>query len=150
MRAGSDSRNHQEHMARVIRDNLDPKQLGTAGQASLKLENDPRITRIGRVIRRLSLDELPQLVNVLRGEMSMVGPRPALPYEVEMYQEWHKRRLEALPGITGWWQVRGRNRVSFDEMVRMDIYYLDHSSLWLDIKILLLTPMAALSGKGAG
>ena len=121
-----------------------------SGPSSLKLAHDPRITRVGRVIRKLSIDELPQLVNVLRGEMSLVGPRPGLPYELAMYQEWQKRRLEALPGLTGWWQVKGRNRVSFDEMVRMDLYYMDHSSFWLDVRILLLTPWAALSGKGAG
>ena len=82
--------------------------------------------------------------------MSLVGPRPALPYEVELYQEWHRRRLEALPGLTGWWQVKGRCRVAFDEAVRMDIYYIDHRSLWLDLKILWLTPWAVLAGKGAG
>ena len=150
MRDASDSGAHRAHMERVIRENLDPQQAGGSGPSSLKLAHDPRITRVGRVIRKLSIDELPQLVNVLRGEMSLVGPRPGLPYELAMYQEWQKRRLEALPGLTGWWQVKGRNRVSFDEMVRMDLYYMDHSSFWLDVRILLLTPWAALSGKGAG
>ena len=109
-----------------------------------------RLTRLGRLLRKTSIDELPQLFNVLRGEMSLVGPRPPLPYEAELYQDWHKRRFEALPGITGWWQVKGRNRVSFDEMVRMDLYYAEHSSLWLDLRILLQTPWAVISGRGAG
>ena len=82
--------------------------------------------------------------------MSLVGPRPAIPYEVELYQDWHKRRLEAIPGITGTWQVKGRNRVGFDEMVRMDIRYIETQSFWLDIRILLQTPLAVVTGKGAG
>jgi lipopolysaccharide/colanic/teichoic acid biosynthesis glycosyltransferase len=90
------------------------------------------------------------LFNVLRGEMTLVGPRPDVPYAVELYKEWHKRRFECLPGITGWWQVKGRNRVSYDEMVRMDIYYIEHMSLSLDLKILFLTPWALISGEGAG
>jgi lipopolysaccharide/colanic/teichoic acid biosynthesis glycosyltransferase len=118
--------------------------------ASLKMAGDPRITRVGRLIRKTSLDELPQLFNVLRGEMSLVGPRPPLPYEVELYQDWHRRRLETLPGITGWWQVKGRNRVSFDEMVRMDLHYMERWSFWFDFHILLLTPWAVVSGRGAG
>ena len=112
--------------------------------------DDPRATPVGRVLRRLRLDELPQLVNVLRGEMSLVGPRPPLLYEVEEYKDWHKRRFEAIPGITGLWQVEGRNRVSFDEMVRMDLDYIEHRSIWLDIKLLIQTPLAVVSGKGAG
>jgi exopolysaccharide biosynthesis polyprenyl glycosylphosphotransferase len=150
MRADTDATLHKAHMARLIKENLSPAQLEGNGGGSLKMADDPRITRVGRIIRKTSIDELPQLINVLRGEMSLVGPRPALPYEVELYEEWHKRRLEALPGITGWWQVKGRNRVSFDEMVRMDLYYIEHTSFWLDLKILLLTPGAALSGEGAG
>jgi lipopolysaccharide/colanic/teichoic acid biosynthesis glycosyltransferase len=82
--------------------------------------------------------------------MSLVGPRPPLPYEVDLYKDWHRRRLEAIPGLTGWWQVKGRNRVSFDEAVRMDLYYLEHVSFWLDLKILLMTPQAVFSGRGAG
>jgi len=92
---------------------------------------------------------LPQLLNVLKGEMSLVGPRPPLQYEVQEYQNWHKARLAARPGITGWWQVKGRSRVPFDEMVRMDIYYVEHRSLSFDFKILLLTPWAVISGVGA-
>ena len=115
-----------------------------------KIKNDRRITRVGRFLRRTSLDELPQLVNVLKGEMSLVGPRPAIPYELAAYQAWHRRRvLQAKPGITGLWQVAGRSRVRFDEMVRMDLRYATSWTPWLDIKILLLTPLAVLRGTGA-
>jgi lipopolysaccharide/colanic/teichoic acid biosynthesis glycosyltransferase len=117
----------------------------------LKIAHDPRVTPVGRVLRKTSLDELPQFINTLRGEMSLVGPRPPLPYEVEQYQRWHRRRvLDAKPGITGLWQVTGRSRTTFDEMVRLDLRYARTSSLWTDIKILLATPLAVLSGKGAG
>jgi lipopolysaccharide/colanic/teichoic acid biosynthesis glycosyltransferase len=122
----------------------------TNGTTVIKLTNDPRITRVGRFLRRTSLDELPQFCNVLRGEMSLVGPRPPIPYEVDSYQSWHRGRvLEAKPGITGLWQVTGRGRVSFDEMVRLDLQYARTWSLWLDIKILLKTPRAVLFGEGA-
>jgi lipopolysaccharide/colanic/teichoic acid biosynthesis glycosyltransferase len=115
-----------------------------------KLTNDDRITRIGHVIRRTSLDELPQLWNVVRGDMSLVGPRPALPYEVQQYKPWHRERvLDAKPGITGLWQVVGRSRTTFDEMVRLDLRYARTMSLWTDIKILLATPAAVITGKGA-
>jgi lipopolysaccharide/colanic/teichoic acid biosynthesis glycosyltransferase len=115
-----------------------------------KITNDPRVTPIGRVLRKTSLDELPQLWNVLRGEMSLVGPRPPLAYEVEQYKAWHLRRvLDATPGLTGLWQVSGRSRMTFDEMVRLDLRYVRSSSFWTDIKILLATPRAVISGKGA-
>jgi lipopolysaccharide/colanic/teichoic acid biosynthesis glycosyltransferase len=115
-----------------------------------RLPDDPRITRVGRFLRRSSLDELPQLWNVLCGQMSLVGPRPPLPYEVACYQPWQRRRLDVRPGITGYWQVRGRGRVTFDEMCRMDLSYISHRSFGLDLWILLKTPAALLSGKGAG
>jgi lipopolysaccharide/colanic/teichoic acid biosynthesis glycosyltransferase len=115
-----------------------------------KLAHDPRVTSVGRFLRRTSLDELPQFINVLKGEMSLVGPRPPLPYEVECYDIWHRTRLlAARPGITGLWQVSGRSRVQFDDMVRMDLRYASTWSLWLDIKILIRTPQAVLSGNGA-
>ena len=115
-----------------------------------KLTSDPRITPIGRFLRNTSLDELPQLWNVLRGEMSLVGPRPPLGYEVQQYKPWHRHRvLEAKPGITGLWQVTGRSRTTFDEMVRLDLRYARGRSLWADIKILLATPVAVIKGKGA-
>src|SRR4029077_16034321 len=115
-----------------------------------KLTNDPRVTRIGRFLRRTSLDELPQFLNVLKGQMSLVGPRPPIPYEVEVYETWHRRRLLAVkPGITGLWQVKGRSRTTFDEMVRLDLQYARNVSLRTDLSILLATPRAVLSGKGA-
>lgn len=115
-----------------------------------KVKNDPRITRFGRSLRRSSLDELPQLLNVLRGDMSIVGPRPPIPYEVESYDIWHRKRLDMRPGITGLWQVSGRNRLTFDEMVRADLYYIENWSPWLDLKIIMLTLPAMLRGDGAG
>jgi lipopolysaccharide/colanic/teichoic acid biosynthesis glycosyltransferase len=114
-----------------------------------KLTNDPRVTRIGRLLRKFSLDELPQLLNVLKGEMSLVGPRPVPPYEVACYGSSHQRRLAALPGITGFWQVKGRCQVPFEEMIRMDVEYIQNASLWLDLKILCLTIPAVLSRRGA-
>jgi exopolysaccharide biosynthesis polyprenyl glycosylphosphotransferase len=113
-----------------------------------KLVHDSRVTPVGRWLRRFSLDELPQLINVLRGEMSLIGPRPALPYELDLYEEWHRRRLDAVPGITGLWQVSGRNRLSFDEMVRLDVQYLEDWSLVSDLKILARTVPVLLRGSG--
>ncbi len=150
MRSDADPKVHEAYIRRLIKENTGLEDVENDGQRSLKMEHDPRITRVGRFIRKTSIDELPQLLNVLRGEMSLVGPRPPLPYEVALYEEWHKQRLEVPPGITGWWQVKGRNRVSFDEMIRMDLYYIKHRSFSLDLKILFLTPRAVLSGKGAG
>ena len=149
MRVDADPSIHREYVTRLIKENTQPLQF-QHGKPTLKMGDDPRITRLGRLIRKTSLDELPQFFNVLRGEMSLVGPRPPLPYELEQYQAWHKRRLEALPGITGLWQVKGRNQVSFDEMVRMDLEYIQHQSIWRDILILLQTPWVAISGRGAG
>jgi lipopolysaccharide/colanic/teichoic acid biosynthesis glycosyltransferase len=126
------------------------KQGTQTSDTVFKLSNDPRVTPIGRLLRATSLDELPQFLNVLRGEMSLVGPRPPLPYELEQYKPWHCRRvLEAKPGITGLWQVTGRSRTTFDDMVRLDLRYVRTCSLWTDIKILLATPRAVISGKGA-
>ena len=110
---------------------------------------DPRVTPLGYLLRRSSIDELPQFINVLRGEMSLVGPRPPIPYEVGLYQPWHLGRLDTLPGITGLWQVRGRSRVTFDRMVQMDLEYIQKQSFWYDIRLLFLTIPAVLSRKGA-
>ena len=118
------------------------------GGRSFKMKEDPRITRFGRFLRKSSLDELPQLFNVLRGDMSLVGPRPPIEYEVEYYQEWHKQRLQAKPGITGLWQVSGRSQVPFDEMVMLDIHYTEHWSLLLDLKIFLKTIPVVFLGVG--
>ena len=122
-----------------------------AGFSSVyKMTNDPRVTPVGRFLRKTSLDELPQFINVLKGDMSLVGPRPPIPYEFETYDTWHRRRvLEAKPGITGLWQVLGRSRTTFDEMVRLDLQYIRDQSFWLDLKILVKTPAAVLSGSGA-
>jgi lipopolysaccharide/colanic/teichoic acid biosynthesis glycosyltransferase len=149
MRVNADPRPHHEFVTRFIRSSA---QLHPAGRKALfKLTNDPQVTPLGRILRKTSLDELPQLWNVLRGDMSLVGPRPPLAYEVEQYQPWHWRRvLDAKPGITGLWQVMGRSRTTFDEMVRLDLRYVRTSSLWNDVKILLATPRAVISAKGAG
>ncbi|HLQ75947.1 MAG TPA: sugar transferase, partial [Terriglobia bacterium] len=115
-----------------------------------KIQNDPRITPFGRILRATSLDELPQFIHVLSGRMSLVGPRPPIPYEYECYQPWHRRRiLDAKPGITGMWQVHGRSRTTFDDMVRMDLRYIRGRSIWIDLKILLKTPWAVIGGHGA-
>jgi lipopolysaccharide/colanic/teichoic acid biosynthesis glycosyltransferase len=115
-----------------------------------KLTGDARVTPVGRFLRKTSLDELPQLFNVLTGEMSLVGPRPPIRYELDAYDIWHRRRLlEAKPGITGLWQVTGRSRLRFDDMVRLDLQYATAWSLWLDLKILLRTARVVVSGAGA-
>lgn len=121
----------------------------SAGTKKYKLERDPRITRIGHLLRKTSLDELPQLWNVLKGDMSLVGPRPAIPYEVEMYEEWHEQRLQTIQGLTGYWQISGRNAINFDEMVRLDIEYINRQSIWLDLRILLFTLPTVLLRRGA-
>ncbi len=125
------------------------KQWNEASVPLFKLRNDPRLTWPGRALRRLSLDELPQLWNVLCGEMSLVGPRPALPNEVLSYSEWHRQRLEVCQGATGLWQVSGRSELTFDEMVALDLYYIERWSPWLDLVILLRTIPATLTGRGA-
>ncbi len=125
------------------------RQLNEAEGPLFKIKDDPRITRVGRWIRRLSIDELPQILNVIRGEMSLVGPRPPLPEEVDEYRQWQKQRLRAKPGITGLWQVSGRSNIPYDEMLKFDLYYIENWSLWLDIKIILRTVTAVLGGHGA-
>jgi lipopolysaccharide/colanic/teichoic acid biosynthesis glycosyltransferase len=147
MHNGSGNQPHQEHVQRLIRENISPLD----GEApTLKLKNDARVTPLGRVLRSLSLDELPQLINVLRDEMSLVGPRPPMSYEYELYDERHKARMRVLPGITGLWQVTARNQVSFEEMVQIDIAYAQSTSIWLDLKIMLLTPIEMFRGRGGG
>ena len=146
----SDHRIHEEYVQRFIMGAPDTEQAGGNQQKLYKLTADPRITPIGRILRNSSLDELPQFINVLLGQMSLVGPRPPVQYEFNRYDLWHKQRLSAVkPGITGLWQVDGRSRVKFDEMVRLDIRYARSWSLWLDIKILFYTPRAVVTGSGA-
>jgi lipopolysaccharide/colanic/teichoic acid biosynthesis glycosyltransferase len=123
--------------------------LEKAKKAKKQPPSDPRITPVGNFLRRSSIDELPQLFNVLRGEMSLVGPRPPIPYEVGLYQPWHLKRLDTLPGMTGFWQVYGRSRVTFERMVEMDLEYIEKQSFWYDIKLLFLTIPAVLNRKGA-
>ncbi|MEX2459405.1 MAG: sugar transferase [Actinomycetota bacterium] len=143
MAADADASLHEEFVANHIR-RTSEEQLGLPEGRLFKLEDDPRITKVGKVLRRLSFDELPQLFNVLRGEMSLVGPRPALPFEVGLYEDWHRRRLEVRPGMTGPWQVGGRGRLTFDDMVRLDIQYIETWSPLVDVLILLRTVPAML------
>jgi len=146
----NDSSEHKEYVRRFIRGKAKPGNGDAVQEKVFKLTDDPRITPVGRFLRRTSLDELPQFWNVLKGEMSLVGPRPALPYEFETYDLWHKRRVwEMKPGITGLWQVSARSKTSFDEMVRLDIRYVNAWSLWLDLRLILKTPKVVLSGEGA-
>jgi len=151
MRTNADERVHREYVASLIKGKHDDINQGDADKPHFKLKSDSRVTRVGKIIRKTSIDELPQLYNVLKGDMSLVGPRPPIPYETDNYQSWHLRRvLEGRPGITGLWQVEGRNRVPFDEMVRMDMRYTRTWSLWLDLKILAKTVTAVLRFDGEG
>jgi exopolysaccharide biosynthesis polyprenyl glycosylphosphotransferase len=150
MYVDSDNKIHQDYVAKFIVGAAEAKCSNGQNHTLYKLTADPRITPVGRFLRNTSLDELPQLLNVLCGEMSLVGPRPPVIYEFERYHLWHRQRLLAVrPGITGLWQVDGRSRVKFDDMVRLDIRYARTWSLWLDCKILLQTPRAVLTGAGA-
>ncbi len=149
MYVNNDPKIHQEFVQKYIEGNASQKSQAAA-PAVYKITSDPRVTLIGRLLRKSSLDEVPQFWNVLQGTMSLVGPRPPVPYEFEMYDVWHRRRvLEVKPGVTGLWQVSGRSRLTFDDMVRLDLQYCRTWSLWLDIKILLATPNAVISGEGA-
>ncbi|MBI5029990.1 MAG: sugar transferase [Chloroflexi bacterium] len=118
-------------------------------EAILKLKNDPRVTPIGRILRKYSLNELPLLLSVLRGDMSLVGPRPALPYELAYDEDWYKRRLEVTPGLVGVWQLQRTYPSNFEEMAKLDIWYIEHQSLWLDLRIILETIPASFGGHGA-
>jgi len=150
MKCVNDRSIHQEYVRRFIAGEADSARVDHNQNVVYKIQDDARVTRVGKFLRKTSLDELPQFINVLKGEMSLVGPRPPIPYELEAYQIWHRRRvLEAKPGITGLWQVNGRSRITFNEMVRLDLQYAKTWSLWLDIKILLQTPRAVLFGEGA-
>lgn len=150
MHHSASSEPHRDYLHAFIKnDHEHMDKMQTANNQVRKLSHDPRVTRIGRFLRISSIDEIPQLWNVLKGDMSLVGPRPPIPYEVEMYEPWHQRRLQAKPGLTGLWQVTARSSADFDEMVRIDIWYTEHQSLWLDLKIILKTPLSVLSMEGA-
>ncbi len=150
MYVDNDASQHKEYVHKLIAGQAIKQPTDDTGEGIFKLTNDARITPVGNFLRRTSLDELPQFLNVLRGDMSLVGPRPPIPYEVEAYATWHRRRLlEAKPGITGLWQVQGRSRVGFDDMVRLDLRYARNCSPWLDLKILAQTPKAVIAGNGA-
>jgi len=152
MRQEADSGLHQSFVKALIMGDdvgMSTLQNGSKPKAKYKLNNDPRTTRVGKWLRKTSLDELPQLWNVIKGDMSLVGPRPPLAYEVEMYSAAHMRRLEAQPGLTGLWQVSARSEVDFDKMVALDVKYIDSQSFGMDLFILLRTPVAVLTTKGA-
>jgi len=154
IRCGLNGRRFYMHKFRSMYVDADQRlsELLTQNQQSgpvFKMKNDPRVTSVGYWLRKLSLDEFPQLINVLQGHMSLIGPRPPLPQEVLAYQASQRRRLSVVPGITGLWQVSGRSDVDFQKWVELDLYYIDHWSLWLDLKIIIKTIPAVLQGKGA-
>jgi exopolysaccharide biosynthesis polyprenyl glycosylphosphotransferase len=146
MRVDGGSDIHKDYVTRLIKGEIRPE---TEGGRPLKVTEDPRITKVGRLLRKTSIDELPQILNVLKGEMSLVGPRPCLPYEFEIYKDWHKKRLSIRPGITGLWQVAGRSEVAFEDMVLLDLYYTYNRSISMDMNILYETVFAVLAKKGA-
>lgn len=150
MYMNNDNSVHKEYVTRLIGANCGKEKQNGGPSNVFKLTNDKRITPLGKILRRTSLDELPQFINVLAGDMSLVGPRPPIPYELAAYQTWHRRRLLGVkPGITGLWQVLGRSSVHFDDMVRLDLRYASTWTPWLDIKILMRTPSAVIKGSGA-
>ena len=150
MHVSTDAAIHKEFVKKFIAGKAARSGSSSETKVTYKITNDPRVTWIGKIMRRTSLDEIPQFWNVLQGQMSLVGPRPPIPYEIETYDIWHRRRLlESRPGITGLWQVHGRSKTTFDEMVRLDLRYSRMWSPMLDVKILLQTPRAVLSGDGA-
>jgi exopolysaccharide biosynthesis polyprenyl glycosylphosphotransferase len=148
MRVNNDACIHKEFVTKLIKGEIGQKTDGDCPKP-LKITNDPRITWIGGLLRKYSLDELPQLINVLLGQMSLIGPRPCLPYEFDVYQDWYKKRAAIRPGITGLWQVAGRSEVAFEEMILLDLYYLYNRSLWMDINLVIETVFVVLSKKGA-
>lgn len=145
----SDDGLHRDFTENFIKGKLMEEEGDSETKPVYKLTRDPRVTPVGRFLRRTSLDELPQFINVLKGEMSLVGPRPPLAYEIEHYKEWHRGRLAVKPGLTGLWQVSGRSSVPFDEMVMLDLYYIENWSLLLDLKIIMRTLPVMFFGSGA-
>ncbi len=150
MKHKADSTLHKNYVKALIEhDDQTLSNLGNADPKIKKLTNDPRITRLGRLLRRSSIDELPQFWNVLKGEMSVVGPRPAIPYELDFYKPWYFRRFQSKPGLTGLWQVVARCSIDFDGMVKLDIEYIEKQSIIEDLKIMLMTPVAIFLHRGA-
>ena len=149
MSQNNDNSIHRDYVTKLINGEIQDPSNCKSQKPLFKLSNDKRVTRFGKFLRTWSLDELPQLFNVLKGEMSLVGPRPAIPYEIDKYNAWHLQRLDALPGITGLWQVRSRSKTTFAGMVRLDIQYIKNWSLWVDFKILIQTLKAVLRRDGA-
>jgi len=150
MSTNNDESLHREYVEKLIQGNHDEINMGSEDQPYYKIKNDPRVTPLGGILRKSSMDELPQFFNVLMGQMSLVGPRPPIPYELENYKPWHmKRILDVKPGITGLWQVKGRSLSTFDEMVRLDLQYAKNWDLWLDFKILFSTFKVVFTGYGA-
>jgi exopolysaccharide biosynthesis polyprenyl glycosylphosphotransferase len=148
MEHNSDDAIHRQFAAMFINGDEEGCRKSNGDRKIFKMSQDPRVTQIGAWLRRTSLDELPQIFNVLRGDMSLVGPRPPIVYEIEHYQPWHMERLKVTPGLTGLWQVSGRSSVPFEEMVRLDVHYINHWSLWMDLRILLKTVPVVLQGTG--
>ena len=149
MVTGGDNTAHKQWLEQFVKQDAAFAQ-DDSGNKVFKVVNDPRITSVGRWLRKLSLDEVPQMLNVLKGDMSLVGPRPPVPYEYEHYDDWAKQRLSVTPGITGLYQVTARSQVGFSGMVAIDLDYIHRRSLWLDLQIMLKTPIVMLLGKGAG
>ena len=146
MRVDSGHEIHKEYVTKLIKGKIGN---GEGESRPLKITNDPRVTKAGKVLRKFSLDELPQLINVLKGDMSLVGPRPCLPFEFELYQEWYKRRVSVRAGISGLWQVTGRSEVAIEDMVLLDLYYIYNRNLTMDSNILFETIFVVLGKKGA-
>jgi lipopolysaccharide/colanic/teichoic acid biosynthesis glycosyltransferase len=145
MYVNNDATIHKDFITDFIKGNI--KESANGKRTCFKIKNDPRVTPLGRILRKTSLDEIPQFFNVLMGDMSLVGPRPSIPYEIEQYDLWHRRRvLEVKPGITGLWQVEGRSSLTFDNMVRLDLQYIKKWSFFLDIKLLIKTPFMLVKG----
>ena len=148
MRVNNDDSEYKAYLVKYIKENK-PYKLDENGQALYKVVNDPRVTRVGSLLRKTNLDELPQLFNVLKGEMSFVGPRPDIPFSVNMYQDWQYKRLAVIPGVTGLWQVSGRKGLSFEDMIRLDLEYIEKRSLLLDAWIALRTVAIIFKGDGS-
>ena len=145
MFSSAEQERHRDHVRDLIRHDASPQDPG--GEAWLPIRSDPRVTRLGSFLRRSHLDEFPQLINIVRGEMSLVGPRPPIPYEVEVYEPWHLRRLAVIPGLTGLWQATGWGRLTFDEGVALDLKYIERRSFWLDLRLILRTLWQIVTGR---